>query len=138
MSESTMCSSGVCNTNTATSREYRHVSTIDMPDDDVQRWKVGDTGIVLYDPSRPAEVAWLGSDAGAAQKPACFAVVNRPLSLGLQGYGSGSEAAFGFLAILGPVNSYCQTASPLVDRQPARVFLRNGGVGTLFRLHNRS
>jgi hypothetical protein len=45
---------------------HRYVSTVDMPEHEAQQWRAGDTGIVFYDPSRPAEAAWLGRDAGAA------------------------------------------------------------------------
>jgi hypothetical protein len=43
----------------------RHMAATDLPEDEAQEWKVGDTGAVLYDPSQPAEAVWLGKDAGA-------------------------------------------------------------------------
>jgi hypothetical protein len=43
----------------------RQVGTTDIPEDEAQQWKVGDTGAVLYDPSQPAEAVWLGKDTGA-------------------------------------------------------------------------
>lgn len=42
------------------SQGHRHVKTIDMPEDEIQRWKVGDIGQVLYDPAQPAEAVWVG------------------------------------------------------------------------------
>lgn len=42
------------------SQGHRHVNTIDVPEDEAQRWKVGDIGQVLYDPAQPAEAVWVG------------------------------------------------------------------------------
>jgi hypothetical protein len=39
---------------------HRHVSVHDLPEDEAGLWKVGEVGVVRYDPQRPADVVWLG------------------------------------------------------------------------------
>jgi hypothetical protein len=41
---------------------HRHGNTIDMPEDEAQQWKVGDTGDVRYDSLKPTEAVWLGRE----------------------------------------------------------------------------
>jgi hypothetical protein len=43
----------------------RHVGTRDLPAPDAQRWKIGDSGTVLYDSSQPTVEIWLGDDRAA-------------------------------------------------------------------------
>ena len=38
----------------------RHQNTTDLPEDEAQSWRVGETGKVLYDSARPSEAMWLG------------------------------------------------------------------------------
>ena len=44
---------------------HRHVGTADLGDDEVQQWKVGDTGSVLFDSQRPAQAVWYGREGAA-------------------------------------------------------------------------
>jgi hypothetical protein len=44
---------------------HRHVGTLDLPAPDAQPWKIGDSGTVLYDSSRPSVQIWLGDDRAA-------------------------------------------------------------------------
>jgi hypothetical protein len=46
-----------------------HVRTVDLPEDEAREWKVGDIGVVLYDPARPAEAVWLGREQAPAAGP---------------------------------------------------------------------
>jgi hypothetical protein len=38
----------------------RHVGTLDLPEPEALRWKIGDTGTVLYDSSQPTVAIWAG------------------------------------------------------------------------------
>jgi hypothetical protein len=40
-----------------------HRNTIDIPADEAEQWKVGDSGKVLYDSKQPIEAVWLGREA---------------------------------------------------------------------------
>ncbi len=40
----------------------RHLKTVDMPQHETQMWKVGDSGDVLYDSTRPTDAVWLGDE----------------------------------------------------------------------------
>ena len=42
------------------SQGHRHVSTLDLPEDEARQWKEGDVGVVRYDPAKPAQAVWLG------------------------------------------------------------------------------
>jgi hypothetical protein len=47
-------------------RDYQgrvHRNTIDIPADEAEQWKVGDSGKVLYDSKQPIEAVWLGREA---------------------------------------------------------------------------
>lgn len=38
---------------------HRHAKTMDVPEEEAQRWKVGDIGRVLYDSAQPTEAVWI-------------------------------------------------------------------------------
>jgi len=38
----------------------RHVQMFDLPEEEARQWKVGDVGLVRYDPATPTEAVWRG------------------------------------------------------------------------------
>jgi hypothetical protein len=38
----------------------RHVNALTLPPEAAQQWKVGDVGMVRYDPAKPGDAVWLG------------------------------------------------------------------------------